>query len=91
MPFEKGNQARAKDRIWLAAIDKALEKRGGQLGRMGALVELADKLLDKVQEGDISAIRELGDRLEGKPKQQLDVAGNLGVEVNWPVPKGKLG
>lgn len=72
MAAPAGNQYRSKDRIWGAAIDKALEDRGGELGRMGALVELATKLLAKCEEGDMVALKELGDRLDGKPKQVID-------------------
>lgn len=76
MAAAQGNQYAAKERIWAAAINKALEERGQKLGRMGALVELAHKLLDKVAEADVSAIKELGDRLDGKPAQSVVLGGD---------------
>lgn len=38
-----------------------------------ALRMVARQLLDKAQEGDLAAIRELADRTDGKPRQQIDV------------------
>lgn len=71
MAAPKGNQYAAKERIWARAIDLALEQRGGELGRMGALTELAHKLLGRCEEGDITSLKELGDRLDGKPTQAI--------------------
>lgn len=70
-----GNQYAAKSKRWTAAIDRALEKRSKVAG-VEALDELAEKLLEKVDEGDVSAIKELGDRLEGKPAQSVLLGGD---------------
>ena len=82
MGAPKGNQYAAKERVWCSAIDQALEKRGKKLGRMGALMELADKLLDNAMAGDMAALKELGDRMDGKPQQTLDatVSGAMSYE-----------
>lgn len=37
---------------------------------------LADKLVEKALEGDVSAIKEIGDRIDGKPKQQIEHSGD---------------
>lgn len=71
MAAAKGNQYSAKERIWCQAINNALEKRGKKLGRMGALEELAEKLLSQCDQGDMSALKELGDRMDGKPVQAI--------------------
>jgi len=81
MAAAKGNQYAAKERIWRTAIDKALEERGGELGRMGALKELAHKLLDRVAEGDMTALKEFGDRMDGKTSQQVELTGANGGPV----------
>lgn len=65
----KGNNNAAKAKIWTAAIERALEKRLGD--RIQALDDLAEKLLKKCDEGDLQALKELGDRLEGKPNQSI--------------------
>ena len=75
MAAAPGNQYAAKERVWTAAINKALEKRSA-LGRMEALAALADKLLKQCDEGNLIALKELGDRLEGKPGQSMTVSGD---------------
>ena len=72
-----GNQNAAKAKVWQAAIMRALDRRGSD--RAQVLADLADKLLDKVAEGDMTALRELGDRLDGRAHQSIeaDVRGSL--------------
>lgn len=70
-----GNQYAAKSKRWTAAIDRAIAKRS-KLEGIEALDTLAEKLLAKVDEGDVSAIKELGDRLEGKPAQSVMLTGD---------------
>jgi len=68
----EGNNNAAKGRRWAIAIEKALELRS-KSDQQKALVELAGKLLDKCAEGDLQALKELGDRLDGKPSQSVDM------------------
>lgn len=51
--------------------------------RRRRLDAIAEKLVEKAQEGDIMAMKEIGDRLDGKPHQSIDasVDGNLTVNV----------
>ena len=42
-----------------------------------ALLNVANKLIEMAEEGDMAAIKELGDRLDGKAVQQI--SGNIGV------------
>lgn len=65
-----GNQNAAKAKIWHAAIMRALRKRS-RSDALEALDELAEKLLEKVSEGDLPALKEFGDRLDGKPAQAI--------------------
>lgn len=65
-----GNQYAAKDKRWGRAIDKALENRCRSDGTK-ALIALATKLLDAAENGESWALKELGDRLDGKPAQAL--------------------
>ena len=46
-----------------------------------ALRKVARALLDKASEGDVSAIRELGDRLDGKPAQSIENGEDGAFEV----------
>ena len=65
-----GNNNAVKTRLWSLAIQKALKRRSksDQLEELGLI---ADALLNKCIEGDMVAIKELGDRLEGKANQSI--------------------
>lgn len=56
--------------MWRDAIHRALAKRS-KGDQVQALDDLAEKFLSAVDKGDISAFKELGDRLDGKPEQVL--------------------
>jgi hypothetical protein len=77
MAAPKGNKNAAKAKVWSAAIERALDRRKPVDARIKAIDELADKLLDLGFDGDLSALQELGNRLEGKPAQSLEVSGEL--------------
>ena len=69
----KGNQNAAKAKVWSAAIGRALDRRVPANKRIKAIDELADKLLDECYTGSLSALQELGNRLEGKSHQSMDI------------------
>ena len=62
-----GNQHAAKAKVWSAAINRALDRRAQRscVDRLKAIDDLAEKLLDLCDQGDLGALKELGDRLEG--------------------------
>ena len=67
----RGNQNAAKAKVWRAAIERALERRS--ISRADGIKEidaLADKLVEMAY-SDLSAIKEFGDRMDGKPAQTL--------------------
>lgn len=70
-----GNQHAAKAKRWTMAIERALEKRS-RVDQVEALDALAEKLLALADEGDLGALKELGDRLEGKSAQSLAIGGD---------------
>jgi hypothetical protein len=74
-----GNQYAAKAKLWKAAIERALDARASRLEGRLALDALAERLLEKCDEGDMAALKELGDRLDGKAHQTVDanVSGSL--------------
>lgn len=71
-----GNQNAAKAKVWHAAIMRALERRKPANERIAAIDELADKLLDLVAAGDLPALKEFGDRMDGKAAQSVTVSGD---------------
>ena len=57
------------------AINAALENRSRRDG-IEALEALAERLLTLAEQGDLGALRELGDRIEGKPGQAVILGGD---------------
>ena len=66
----KGNTNSANHRIWAEAIRRAIARRGP--GLTEGLNKLADQFIDAVEEGKVD-FKELGDRLDGKAAQALDL------------------
>lgn len=85
MAAEIGNQYAAKDRVWTQAINNVLERRNPK-GRMAALEDLAEKLIQKVEDADLGAIREFGDRMEGKPSQAVDLRAEVTAKLVQATP-----
>lgn len=65
-----GNTNAAKGRDWRDAIRRATARHGEADYRKG-LDKLADEFVKAVSEGDISAFKEYGDRIDGKVPQAL--------------------
>ncbi len=64
------------DKSWRDAIRAAvneLRKDEDSPKKVKSLRLLARRLVDRALEGDIAAIKELGDRLDGKPTQAVQV------------------
>lgn len=63
-----GNTNSSKNnRLWGDTIRRAVAQSD-----MERLRRIAEKLLDKAEEGDLAAIKELGDRLDGKAAQSVE-------------------
>ena len=73
-----GNTNAVKTKVWTDAIRRAIERRS-KMRKVDALDELAEHLLAKCDERDMVALRELGDRLEGKPVQAIAGMGEGGA------------
>ncbi len=85
-----GNTNSSKNnRLWAETIRRACIQADGE-----KLRAIAEKLIEKAAEGDIQAIKELGDRLDGKPSQSVDVGGQADnplkalIEVSFVGNKG---
>jgi ribosomal protein L17 len=66
-----GNKNAVKNRPWAEVINRALIQGDGQ-----RLRTIAEKLLTLAENGDIQALKEVGDRLDGKPAQQVQLSGD---------------
>lgn len=93
-----GNRNAAKAKVWHAAIMRALERRKPADERIAAIDELADKLLELVAKGDLAALKEFGDRMDGRPAQAVTVTGDedggpvrLSLDVSYANPASTEG
>jgi hypothetical protein len=72
MAFVKGKSGnpggKRKEKQFLDALNMEIAATDGR-----ALRSIALKLLEKAQDGDMTAIKEVADRLDGKPAQTADV------------------
>ncbi len=72
MPFEKGNQLGRNSYRWRDAINRALAQRSRK-AMHDELELLAHKLIDMALAGDLGALKEIGNRLDGLPVQSVAV------------------
>jgi hypothetical protein len=70
-PGQSGNPGGRpkRDKIWKDAIIRAIKRREDTDPH--ALEKLADKLLAGVDAGDVAAMKEFGDRVDGKVAQAI--------------------
>lgn len=73
---QPGNQNATKNKVWIAALNRAIAQDDGKRLRAAA-----ERLLDLAAAGEIPALKELGDRLDGKPTQQLEHTGKDGAPL----------
>lgn len=72
-----GNNNPGKNKPWAEALRKEIVQDPERMRR------LARSLLAKAEDGDTSALKELGDRLDGKPHQTIaaEVDSTVTVEI----------
>jgi hypothetical protein len=81
-----GNKNSSKNnRLWAETIRRAVVQSDGK-----RLRTIAEALLNKAAEGDISAIKELGDRLDGKSTQQIEQKTELSGTIELMAKRPKL-
>ena len=78
-----GNKNACKGKVWADALHRAIAQDQGNRVRLAA-----EKLLDEASRGQQWAIRELADRLDGRPRQEslFDAKlsnRNSGFIVRW--------
>lgn len=81
-PGQSGNpNGRPKSKPFKAALQKALDAAGDD---KDMLKLVADALVGKAMMGDVPAIKELADRLDGKVSQPIDGDGEGGpIVMTW--------
>ena len=66
---QSGNQNARKGKVWFDALRKECVQRD-------ALAEIAKAVVDAAIKGEPWAIAEIGNRMDGKPAQSLEVSGD---------------
>lgn len=72
------------DKIWRDAIQRAV-KRVRMGSKTKSLETLAEKLVTCGMQGDVSALKEIGDRLDGKPTQGIQALDEQGKPTSMKV------
>lgn len=77
MGAPKGNTNSSKNnRLWAETIRRAVTQSNAE-----RLRRIAEALLDQAEQGNIQAIKEIGDRLDGKAAQMIVGAGDDGQHL----------
>lgn len=96
---ESGNPGgRGTEKMWRDALRLAVNRYSGDVNapfpaKAKVIEVLAQKLVLKALEGDVPAIKEIGDRLDGKAAQSVDVTHNPSdafLQMLDAVSNGKL-
>jgi hypothetical protein len=72
--------SKAENRLWANTIRRAIVQGDGE-----TLRRIAEKLIAMAEAGDLQAIKELGDRMDGKPAQVIagDEDAPVRMLIGW--------
>lgn len=82
----RGRPKGSSDKPWRQAVDIALKRKDAKGRRM--LQHAAEALVRAAIEGDVSALREIGDRLDGKAAQPVNADVTLTGGVKFKLIGG---
>ena len=93
--FKEGNTVASDYYRWRAAINRAVSRKMSASSKRIKLDALADTLVDAGLAGDIAAIKEIGNRLDGMAHQSVSVdnTGNnrsITVQLSFVKPADQL-
>jgi len=75
MAAPEGNNNATKNKYWSDALRKHITQNPEDLAAA------AKAIFAKAKDGDVGAMKEIGDRLEGKPAQAIDLDAKLSGEL----------
>lgn len=89
-PGQSGNPAGRppNEWTWSGLVREAMEEKNLDGEEKKLFVSRA--LVDRAAEGDVGALREVGNRIDGQAKQSLEVEGTIQHNVIHSVPKRSL-
>ncbi len=73
---QPGNRNSAKGKVWRDALDKAIKQytnKDAGIKRGQALFRIATTVVEQAIAGNKDAIQEIGNRLDGRPHQSMDI------------------
>ncbi len=76
------------DKIWSDALRRAVFRKSDTDKGKKRIEVMADKCARMAETGDMAAIREIGDRLDGKSPQYSEIAGAGGASLTLVVETG---
>ena len=74
MPAPEGNKNNTKNKPWADALRRAMARYGD--GKKNALNLIAEQTVELAVNGEMWAIKEIGDRTDGKAAQSVTVGGD---------------
>ncbi len=74
-------EGRKGDKLWRDALMVAVKRECEDGGKTKKLAALAAKLVERGLDGDVTALKEIGDRLDGKPTRGVEHSGKASVSV----------
>ena len=85
---QKGNKNAANGRFARQALEKALKKASGHDVPEGreqfeVLVDIWQKQINNAMEGDKAAAQMIVERLDGKPKQEIEQDITIAAHEDW--------
>lgn len=75
MAAPEGNKNGENGKRFRLALERAIAEQSKGQDKWLALVDVAKKLVEEANNGNISAIKEVADRLDGKSAQAVAVTG----------------
>ncbi len=79
---------KGQDKIWSDALRRAVMRRSDTDKAKKRIEVMADKCARMAESGDMAAIREIGDRLDGRSPQYSEIAGAGGAPLTLVVETG---
>ena len=79
MPAPHTNNGYKSEKPWRAALIRAVNRHVDGKGSPKKLERIADACADAGMDGEGWAIKEIGDRMDGKPVQGVEMAVNVQV------------
>jgi len=76
-----GKQGHKSDKLWRDALMVAVKRETDDGQKTKKLYALADALVNRALKGDVGALKEIGDRLDGRSVQGVELGGPDGGPV----------